>query len=196
MGLGIGRIQPVDIRQQDVQVRIGQAGHQSGEIVIVPDLEFVDGHHIIFIDDGDHPPGNHFLESIPGIGVAVPVHHVRFGQEHLGHYLPIFAKKPFIDMHQDTLAHCSAGLFARDRRWLGIQSQTAHTGSSGPRRHQDHFFSLVLEVRHDPGQLFDFLIVDLPVGIGDGTGPHFHDHPFGLCNFSALHAINPSQQNR
>ena len=144
------------------------------------------------MSDGDHPPGNHFLESIPGIGIAVPVHHIRLGQQHLGHHLAVFPEKPFIDMHQDALAHGGTGLFPRDGGRLGLQAHPAHPGSPGPGRHQDHFLPLVLEVRHDPGQFLDLFIVDLSVGIGNGTGPDFYHHAFDFRNFTAIHGINPS----
>ena len=51
------RIDTVNIRKDDKRIRINKCGDDSRQIIIVPDLDLVDGNSIIFIDDGDdiHP---------------------------------------------------------------------------------------------------------------------------------------------
>ena len=43
--------------KDDERIRINKRGDDSRQIIIVPDLDLVDGNSIIFIDDGDdiHP---------------------------------------------------------------------------------------------------------------------------------------------
>ncbi len=191
MGLGIRRIQPVDIGKQDIQVRVSQTGHQGRQIIVVTDFEFIDGYHIVFVNDGDDTPGDHFLESVAGVGVAVLVYHIVLGQQYLCHHLAIFSEDPFIDMHQNALAHSSTGLFPRDGTGFGFQSHPSHTGRTGAGRHQEHFLALVLEISQDPGHFFNLFVIDLSVGISNGAGPYFDHNPFGFCNFFAFHTLAP-----
>ena len=190
MGLGIGCIKAVHIGQEDVHIGVHDARDESGQIVIVPDLEFIDGHDVVLIDHGDHTPLDEPLECIARVGVMMPVQRIRTGQEYLCHRLAVFGKEPLIDMHEDALAHSRAGLFARDiPRFFG-KLQFSHTDGTRSGRNQDHLLSLVLQIRHHAGQFFDFLIIDLAIGIRDRAGPDLDDDAPGFRQPFPFHSFH------
>ena len=55
IGLGIGGVNALHVGQDDQHVGIDNRRHIRRQRVIVADFQFVDGHGVVFIDDGNNP---------------------------------------------------------------------------------------------------------------------------------------------
>ncbi len=47
----------------------------------------------------------------------------------------------------------------------------------------------VLQIRHNPCQLFNLFVIDLAIGVGNGTRTYLDDNPFCLCQFFPFHLL-------
>ena len=182
-GVGVRRrircVISVDIRQDDDQVRVGQAAHEGGHVVVVPDFEVVQGDRIVFIDNGNDAHFQQFHKRVARIDVVVPVPHFHPRQEHLGHRDAIFGKSLLVGMHQDSLPHGGDGLLARDGPGFFRQAQAIDAHGLRPAGHKDNFLAPVVEVAQLPRQMVDAGKIPAIVRVGDGTRPDLDDNP--LC---------------
>ena len=53
--------------QVDEQVRLHQIEQKAAQGVVVAELQFLHGHGIVFINNGDDPPGKEAPESVTGV---------------------------------------------------------------------------------------------------------------------------------
>ncbi len=83
IGARIGGEQPLLVGEQDQQVRIGQDGGASGEVVVVPHLDLGGGHSVVLVDDRDDAVIEQSAQGVAGIEVALPVLQIGTGQQHL-----------------------------------------------------------------------------------------------------------------
>ena len=114
MSSGISSVQAIDVGQNDDQIRIHNACHQRGHIIIVANFQFVQSHHVVFVNDGDNTLLQKGHKGVAAIGITVAVDSLRAGNQHLGHDLTVVSKKLFIGVHQNALPYGGAGLLAGD----------------------------------------------------------------------------------
>ena len=180
MGVGVGGVEAVDIREQDEQVGLHTHGDAGGQGVVVADLNFFRGHGVVFVDDGQ---GVQLQQTDHGVvEVAEPVGLVHFlgSEQDLGHRVIVFPKGFVVGIHQLTLAHGGSGLL----RWhilraLG-QRELADAHADGPGRDQDDLVPGVFQVAEDLAQLLHPADVQQAGGVGQGRRAHFDHDAFVL----------------
>ena len=199
LGIGMGprvvRIEPVDVRQEDEQVRIDEAADHGRQGVVVADFIFVDGDDVIFIDDGNDAHVEQGQQGVAGVHEFAPVLGIHAGQEDLADDLAVFAEKPFIRMHEDALADGGEGLLFPDRPGPVVHMEGCQAGVGGAGADEEHLLALVLEVRQFPDQVFHALVVQFPRRMGNGAGPDLDDDAFLLAEVPACTVHKASRPN-
>ncbi len=146
----VGGVQPVDVGEQDEQLRLGQLGDDGREGVVFPDgvvyADLVGDHGVVFVDDGD---GLELKQTQEGIAHVLPpplVPHVGPGQQHLGHRMVVLGEQLVVDVHQFALSYRRGGLFGGHVGGTARQLELAHPHADGPRGHQDDFMPRVFQI--------------------------------------------------
>ena len=62
----------VDVGEEHQEVGAHQVADQGGQVVVVPELELVGGHGVVFVDDGHHLPAQQGEQGVPGVEEAGP----------------------------------------------------------------------------------------------------------------------------
>ena len=110
----VGRVQAINIGKDDDQISIHNARNQRGHIIIIANLELVQRHHVIFVNNGDNTLLQQGHKGVAAIGITMTVNGLSTRNQHLSHNLTIISKKLFVSMHQNALSHSSTGLLAGD----------------------------------------------------------------------------------
>ena len=127
----------VDVGEEHQEVGAHQVADQGGQVVVVPELQLVGGHGVVFVDDGHHLPAQQGEEGVPGVQEAGPGFQVVVGQEDLGHLEADLGKGQLVGVHHDALAGGGHGLGLGDARGAGRKPQLAAARGDGPGRDQD-----------------------------------------------------------
>ncbi len=102
--LGIGGMETVHGGQQHQQVRLDQHRGARGEGVVVAELDFIDGDHVVFIDDGNDAMLEKLEHAVAGVEVALAVLEVVMGQQDLSDAALFAGKELVIGGHEARLA--------------------------------------------------------------------------------------------
>ncbi len=176
IGARIGGEEPLLVGKQDQQIRIGQDGGASGEVVVVPHLDLGGGHSVVFVDDRDDAVIEQGAQGVAGIEVALPVLQIGTGQQHLADMQPIEVEQILPDPDQLGLAHRRQHLFVgqgwRQRR----VAQMLTAGGDGPR--SDHHDPVAVTVQGCTlsDQLDHVGTIELGRSPGEHAGAQFDDY--------------------
>ena len=103
----VGGVEAVDVGGDEQGVGIHQRGHDRGEVVVVAQLELVDGDRVVLVDHRQRTERQQFLQRRARIEVATPVAQVVVGQQDLRDG-PI--KEPLPQCDQLRLPECGQRL--------------------------------------------------------------------------------------
>ena len=98
--LGVGGIEPVDVRKDHEQVGVGKVRHHARKVVVVAELDLVNGYGIVLIDDGDHVVIEERLKRVPRVQEPGAVRKVLARQQHLRNLAAVCRKGFFICPHE------------------------------------------------------------------------------------------------
>ena len=87
--LGRLGVQGVDVREQQQRVRLDQVRHESGNAVVVTELDLVGRHGVVLIDDGQDTQVQQAFDLAVRVLVLRVPHEVLGGQQHLPHGDPV-----------------------------------------------------------------------------------------------------------
>ena len=110
VGARIVRVETVDVREKDQQVRLDEGHHNRGEAVVVTEFDVIGGDGVIFIDDRDRAEFKELVEGVAGVPAALGVRDGLLVHEDLGDRLAVLRKKLLVNAHQHDLADGCAGL--------------------------------------------------------------------------------------
>ena len=82
----MSRVETIDIRQQDQEIRLDHGRHLGTQGIIVSNLKLLNRDCIVLIDNRNGPSLQEDRESLVGIFIAALVDKVILGQEDLGRY--------------------------------------------------------------------------------------------------------------
>ena len=109
--MGIGGIEPVDVREHDQQIRADAHRHERTEGIVVADGHFLGRHGIVLVDDGDRAELKQPQNRVDEIAVASFVPQIFPGQKDLRHHVVILGEELVVDVHQFALSDGSHRLF-------------------------------------------------------------------------------------
>ena len=176
VGAGIAVQHPVHVGQVDEQLRAQKVGQHGGQVVIIPEAQFIGAHGVVFIHHRDHVPIQKGVEGVLNIGIAPATGKILGGEQNLGGQPAILGKGFLIGLHQSGLTQGGGCLF------FG-QTALAH-GTSGPgpaaghraRRDQNHLAFALGQAAYLGGQSLNPGPVQA-VRSGQNPGTHL-DHDF------------------
>jgi len=131
---GIRRIKAIEIGEDDEQIRTHEVRNVSGQGVIIPELDLIRGHAVVFVDNRHGSD----LEQSGKRAANVEVTHsivqdVIGGKKHLADGETMFPKSLLIAVHQLILTDGRRRLELGERSRPGAKSQPSHTRTDGPR---------------------------------------------------------------
>ena len=175
MGMGVGGVQPVDVRQEDQKVRVNALRHDGGQGVVVADDDFVGGDGVVLVDDGQ---GVQLQQPVQGVGKVLPpglVGGVVPGNQQLGYGVVVVTEQLVVCIHQLALSHGSGGLLRGDVLWPLPQPQLSHAHADGTGGNQNHFVTGIFDVAHDFAQQLHPADVQVPGGVRQSGGADFNN---------------------
>ena len=117
---GIIGVETVNVRQKDQKIRINQRRYNSGQGIVITDLDLVSRYGIIFIDDRDRTHFQQLGKGIVGVVAVQIVHDGIFRHQDLCCYMIILRKQLLIGHHQSRLTDGGACLFHCHGFCLGL----------------------------------------------------------------------------
>ena len=111
---GVLVVQPVGVGEQDQEVGPHQVADEGRQVVVVPELELVGGHGVVFVDDGHHLPLEQGKQGVAGVQEAGAGFQVVVGEEDLGHLEAEFGEGLLVGEHEGALAGGGHGLLLGD----------------------------------------------------------------------------------
>ena len=191
--LGVGVVKPIDVREQDQQVRPAQLRHDGGQGVIVaqhlvmPGLDLGGGHGVVLIHHRDDAHLQQGGEGAPQMLRPVRVLHIVPGQQDLGHGAVVLGKELVVNVHHAALAHGGGCLLHPQFLWPLRETQTGGAHGNGAGGHQNDLMPRAAEVGQHPHQMLHAPQVQTAGVMGEGGGAHlYHDALFFL-----FHGISP-----
>ena len=177
-----------DGRQVDEQVGLNRIDEQAGEVVVVAELEFVDGHGVVLVDHRDDTPVQQFAERITDIEEPRAVLEVIAGQQNLRRQNAPFGKGVVVQMHEPPLPYRGGGLLAAQSHGGGFAGQffeRCPSGGHGPGRHQHHAGALRRGGGQRGHQGVQLLDIQMPGRLRQRARTDFDDHGPCACDGAA-----------
>ena len=175
----VGGIEPVDVREQDQQIRPDARGHDGRERIVVADAEFRDRDGVVLIDDRDRVQLQQALDGVLEVFVPRGVGDIVRRQQDLRDGVAVFREQLVVGVHKLALAHGGRGLLGRHVHRLFAEAQLAYAHADGARGDEDHFVARVLEIAEYLAQRLHLPDVEPPRGVGDGGGADLDDDAHG-----------------
>ena len=176
----VSRVKTIYIGQNDDQISVHDACNKSRHIIIIANLQLVQRHHVIFVDNGDNTLLQQGHKGVAAIGITMTVNGLSTRNQHLSHNLTIISKKLFVSMHQNALSHSGTGLLAGDSGGLSGQAQAVHTHRDSTTGNKNHFLALVLQITQLPSQAIYLTKITLAIGIGNGASTNLYHNAFSF----------------
>ena len=103
-------VQAFLVGQEDECVGFDEVGHECAECVVVAEFDFVGGHGVVFVDDGDDAFGQQGLQGAAGVEVAGAVAQVVVGEQDLGGANAVRCERVFVGLGNAGLPDGGGGL--------------------------------------------------------------------------------------
>ncbi len=124
------RFRPSSTGQDDEQISAGEDGDFGRKPVVIAEAQFLDGHAVVFVDDGnDAAMFEQAVERVLGVGVTGAAVEVLVGEEQLRDGEPVRGEMRLVDVHQARLADGGARL---DGGRVGVAFPTPSTIMPAP----------------------------------------------------------------
>ena len=131
--MGIGGIQPVDIRKQDQQIRPDGLRDLGCQGIVIPDHDLIRSYGIVFVDDGEHSQLQQPVQGIDEVLTPGFMDHIVVGDQQLRHRMSVFPEQLVVNVHQLALPHCGGSLLAGDILRALPQPQLSHAHADSAR---------------------------------------------------------------
>ncbi len=131
----IGRIQPVDVGQQDQRLGAHQLRGARRQAVIVAVADLFGDHRVVLVDDRHAAQGKQGLDGGARVQPASALFGVLARQQHLGGLQPHRREGLVPGGHQARLAGGGGGLFLVQFQTLAGQAEVTAAQRPGARRH-------------------------------------------------------------
>ena len=182
MGVGVGGIQAVDVRQKDQKLRLHALCHNGRQGVVVADDDLIGGYGVVFVDDGQSAQLQKTAEGIGEVLLALVVGDVVSGDQQLGYGMVVLAEQLVIDVHQLALAYGGGCLLGGNVSGPLPESQLADAHADGAGGDQDQLMPRVFDITHDPAEGLHPPDVQMPGGMGQSGGPDFDNNAHGYAS--------------
>ena len=140
VAMGVFVVIAVDIREDHQQIRLEIPGDVGTETVVVSEDQLFGSHHVVFVDDGNHPVPEQCLHRIAGMpGPPAGIEIIRT-QQQLGTEDPVVGELALIELEQVGLTDRRQGLFVGDP--APVQLQLGVPGGHRTGTDQDHLVFL------------------------------------------------------
>ena len=173
----VGGVEPVDVRQQDQQIRIDALGDDGRQRVVVADAQLLRRHGVVLVDDGHGAQLQQAFQGVGEIAVALRGAGVVPGDEQLGHRVVIFPEQLVVNIHQLALSHRRRRLLGGDVLRTGFQAQFGDPHADGAGGDQDHLMRCVAHVADGLAQRLHAANIQMPRRVRQGRGADFDDAP-------------------
>ena len=188
VGHGIGRVQPVDIGEDHIEVCGDKRRDDGAEHVVVAEGELRDRHRVVLVDDGDDAELEQALEGVAGVEVALAVDHVAPREQDLRAGKPVRGKGALVGLDEPRLAGGGARLERGDIGGTGLEAEDLASRRGSARGDRDDVDPALAE-RGDLGaEAVDVAVVEPAVGIDERGRADLHDDEPGRLH----HASSPS----
>ena len=186
---GVAIVEPLDVGEQDHQVRPHAGGDQRRQAVVVAHLDLVDRHRVVLVHHRDDAAREEGLEGVAGVQEALAAGQVVGGEEHLGDDAPVGAERPPPLGHEVGLAHRGGGLLGGDVPGLpGRAHQAEPVGAERDgARGDEHHAAGPAEQGELGGEPLAVPAVESSGRVGEGAGSDLDDEAAGLSQGSAGH---------
>ena len=166
--VGIGSIQPVDIRQQDQEICLHADGHNGAQCVVVTHPNFIGDHGVVFIDNGYGGKLQQAADGVLKILIPLRIFHIRAIEQNLSHGVVVFREQLVIGVHQFALAHGGCSLLGGNIPGLSGQQQLANAHGDGTGGHHENFMAHIFQIGQGFAQTLDPPDVQTAGGMGQG----------------------------
>ncbi len=129
---GVGGVKALNVAEDDEGVRLDNLGHNGGEGVVIPHLDFIGSHCVVLVYHRNGPHAKEGFKGIADVLAALRVVQAVPGQQHLAHGVVVFGKIFVVQVHQLTLAHRGGSLLAGDALGPLPHPQLPHPHADGP----------------------------------------------------------------
>jgi hypothetical protein len=137
------------IGQKDQEFRSCEVADERGQPVVVAERDLVDRHRVVLVDYRNRSETQQTVERVPRIQIALALHEVVSGQQHLRADRTALLEHACVSTQQATLPHRGGSLKRRDVGRACLEAEGAESRADRARRHQDHVDAGLLEIR-DP----------------------------------------------
>src|SRR3989339_231338 len=152
-------VEPLGVRQVDHEMRLDDVGDHRGEVVVIAELDFIDSHGVVLVDDRDYTPFQQGKEGIADVQEAFPVGEVAHREEDLADEETMLSEGIRVNPHQTALAYCRRRLLLRDALELSLDPHPVLPRGDGPGADQDDLITPLPE----GGDIVDKLLDDREV---------------------------------
>src|SRR5262245_3073578 len=97
-------VQPIDVRQEDEQVRVDEMRDQRRETVVVTESDLVGRYGVVLVDDGEHTEAEQAVKRALCVSVVRSAGHVGGGKQNLRHRHVVAGKYVGVTRHQQALS--------------------------------------------------------------------------------------------
>ncbi len=129
---GIGGEEAIGVGEEDQHPGSDQVADDGGEPVVVTELELVDHHRVVLVDDGHHPDGQHAGQGMPGVEVLGPVRQDVTGEQDLADDDAIGGEPAGIALHQASLTDGGGDLEPGQVRGLSVMPRAGNPAATAP----------------------------------------------------------------
>ncbi len=137
IAIGVGAVQPVDIREQHQAIGTGHLRDPRGQAVVVAVADLSRRYRVILVDYRYRAQAQERFERGACVQVAGALLAVFQGQQYLSHRDLVRLEQLLIGMRQADLSDRSGGLTLLQAQRAGRQSQMPPPQRDGAGRHQD-----------------------------------------------------------
>ncbi len=181
---------------------LDDVGDHGGEMVVVAELDFVDGHGVVLVDDRDDPPFQQGEEGVADVQKTLPVGDIAHRQEDLADEEAVLPEGVGVNPHQTALADRRGRLLLGDALELPGDPQPVFSRGDGAGTDQDDLVVPLPEGRDVVDELFDDLEVKTVLSRQDGASdldedlPDIGEHLFSCHDAILLRRIHPASFSR
>ncbi len=173
---GVAVIEAFRVGHADDEVGLGDVGDDGGEMVVVAELDLVDGDGVVFVDDGDDVPLHEGGEGVLHVDEPLAVRQIVHGEKDLGYVDLMLAKGIGVDAHDPALPDGGAGLLLGHTLELSGESHAVLARCDGAGRDDDDVIALLDLLGHLVDELLDDFAIKALTARED-AGPDLDNDP-------------------
>ena len=144
--------------------------------------DLIDGHRIVFVDDGQRVPAEQLFQSVVDVTAAVCIVNVICGEQDLGDCVVILGKQLVVGIHQLALTHCGSSLLTGHIRGTTGKPQLAHAHADSAGGDQNDLASGIFHITEHLAQKLHTTDIQPSAAVGEGGGTDLYNdsHRYSL----------------